>query len=49
MKKQCGIYMIRNKINQKYYIGQSRNIALRRRYHINMLRKNTHSNTYLQA
>ena len=49
MKKQCGIYMIRNKINQKYYICQSRNIALRQRYHINMLRKNTHSNTYLQA
>ena len=35
----CGIYMIRNKINNKIYVGKSKNIMLRIRQHRNDLSK----------
>jgi len=37
--KRCGIYCIKNKINNKVYIGKSKNIYERIRQHINMLNK----------
>lgn len=40
--------MIRNKINNKKYIGQAKDVDRRWRLHINELRKNTHYNKYLQ-
>ena len=43
-----GIYMIRNKINGKVYIGQSRNIGHRWRCHKYDLRHNRHGNSHLQ-
>ena len=43
-----GIYEIKNKINGKMYIGQSRNINKRRSYHLWKLRSNNHFNPLLQ-
>lgn len=43
-----GIYEIRNKINNKRYIGSSVNIARRIRIHFWKLRNNNHNNVYLQ-
>lgn len=37
--KRCGIYCIKNKVNNKVYIGKSKNIYERIRQHINMLNK----------
>jgi group I intron endonuclease len=39
--KKCGIYCIRNTINNKVYIGKSKNIYERIRAHINRLNKNS--------
>ena len=44
-----GIYMIRNKINGKVYIGQAQNLNIREYNHIHDLRKGTHHNKHLQA
>ena len=46
--KICGIYMIRNKINEKVYIGQSVDIYNRWSEHICSLRGNYHANNHLQ-
>jgi group I intron endonuclease len=43
-----GIYSIKNKINGKIYIGQSRNIEHRKKQHRTELKCNVHRNTYLQ-
>ena len=45
---KSGIYCIRNKANDKRYIGMSVNIERRQRYHLNMLLDGTHYNTHLQ-
>ena len=47
-EKRCGIYKILNKINQKVYFGQSRDIELRFKRHKNDLRGNKHQNIHLQ-
>ena len=36
---QSGIYLIRNKVNNKIYIGKAKNIYERIRQHINLLNK----------
>ena len=38
----CGIYMIKNKRNDKVYIGKSKNIEQRWKEHINMLNNHKH-------
>lgn len=43
-----GIYQIRNKINNKVYIGQSNNIQRRWQEHIYRLNKGDHENEHLQ-
>ena len=43
-----GIYSIKNKINNKRYIGQSKNIERRKETHFHKLETNTHINTHLQ-
>ena len=43
-----GIYYIKNKANNKYYIGQSQDLQRRKREHQYHLRTNTHVNIYLQ-
>lgn len=46
--ENCGIYVIRNLINNNIYIGSSVNIKKRFCQHRNSLRKNKHHNKYLQ-
>ena len=49
MKKDlCGIYCIENTINNKKYIGLSRDIRRRWNEHKSELRNNNHDNIYLQ-
>lgn len=48
MGKICGIYMIKNKINNKFYIGQSIDIEERWKQHIREFKGNYHNNIYLQ-
>jgi group I intron endonuclease len=43
-----GIYLIRNRINNKKYIGQSIRLTERKQDHFHTLRNNTHHNTHLQ-
>ena len=45
---ESGIYCIRNSINNKCYVGQSKNVKKRFIHHKSMLRKNEHNNPYLQ-
>lgn len=44
-----GIYKITNSINNKVYIGSSKNILFRVRTHLRKLRSNKHRNKHLQA
>jgi group I intron endonuclease len=44
----CGIYIIKNKVNCKCYIGQSVNIKKRFIWHKSLLQRNKHYNDYLQ-
>ena len=44
-----GVYIIRNLVNNKVYIGQSKSCTIRWRSHRSELKGNYHSNTYLQA
>lgn len=44
----CGIYIIRNILNNNFYIGSTKNLLYRKNTHFNELRKNKHSNRYLQ-
>lgn len=46
--RQKGIYMIRNKVDNKIYIGQSVDIKARWRVHLWKLRNNVHFNNRLQ-
>lgn len=48
MTKIQGIYIIKNKINGKIYIGSSSNINNRIKQHKYLLRKTIHKNKYLQ-
>lgn len=43
-----GIYLIRNVINNKLYIGSAKNLYMRRQYHFSALRKGRHDNQRLQ-
>lgn len=45
----CGIYCIENTINEKKYIGMSRNIKRRWNEHKSYLNNHTHANQYLQS
>lgn len=45
---KSGIYAIKNKMNNKMYIGQSVNINKRKSYHLWLLRNNSHFNPKLQ-
>lgn len=42
------IYMIKNKVNNKVYIGQAEDIKTRWRWHKSMLNSNAHTNKHLQ-
>lgn len=44
----CGIYQIKNKLNNKVYIGSSTNVKNRLYKHLWLLKKNKHDNTHLQ-
>lgn len=44
----CGIYQIRNIVNGKCYVGQSKNIPERITTHKRALTRNKHENVYLQ-
>jgi len=46
---KCGIYAIKNKINNKMYIGKSVNVNKRKSYHFWLLRTNNHFNPKLQS
>ena len=48
-KIMCGIYIIKNMVNNKVYIGQSVNIDKRWYDHINALDNHSHYNYHLQA
>jgi group I intron endonuclease len=48
-KQTCGIYEIRNLINNKVYIGSSYNIKNRWSQHKQELNKNIHNNYHLQS
>ena len=43
-----GVYKITNIINNKFYIGSSKNIEKRLKNHFNNLKNNTHCNKHLQ-
>ena len=47
-ERKSGIYCIENIQNNKKYIGQSINVHIRIKEHINKLRKNKHQNSHLQ-
>lgn len=47
--KRCGIYKIRNLINNDIYIGQSINLGNRKQEHFNRLKGNRHINKHLQS
>lgn len=48
MDKNCGIYIIMNLVNGKFYIGSSCNIKNRWASHRTTLKTNTHLSKYLQ-
>ena len=43
-----GIYKITNLVNDKFYIGSSKDLERRKKEHFNHLRKNKHCNSHLQ-
>lgn len=46
---KCGIYQIRNLVNNKVYIGSSKNLKNRKCHdHLNTLKRNKHQNNHLQ-
>lgn len=47
--ENCGVYAIINLVNQKIYIGSSKNIKKRKRDHFCLLKNNSHKNNYLQS
>ena len=46
--KVCGVYKITNTVNNKFYIGSSKDIENRWKQHIDALVKKEHGNTHLQ-
>ena len=46
---ESGIYIIKNKVNKKYYIGSSKDINGRWRKHLSDLRRGIHANQHLQS
>ena len=46
---ESGIYKIKNKINGKTYVGQSKNVKSRIYQHKKQLKENKHYNSYLQS
>jgi group I intron endonuclease len=48
LKLNCGIYQIRNILDNKRYIGSSTNLSCRKSTHFKQLEKNNHDNSYLQ-
>lgn len=44
----CGIYQIRNILNNKCYVGQSVSLQKRKEYHFRTLKNNKHHNSHLQ-
>mgnify|MGYP000355475291 CR=1 FL=1 len=46
--KNCGIYLIRNRISEKFYVGSSIDIDRRWTRHIDDLNKNKHHSVKLQ-
>jgi group I intron endonuclease len=44
-----GVYQIRNKINNKFYIGSGCNLRWRKKQHLYQLRNNIHHNPHLQS
>lgn len=46
--KRSGIYIIRNIVNNKYYIGSAINLAGRKADHLRHLRRSSHKNPHLQ-
>lgn len=49
MNKICGIYEIKNKLNNDRYVGSSFNVSERTRKHRECLRTNRHRNPHLQS
>lgn len=49
MTNNCGIYKIKNVVNNKVYIGQSRNLKKRLNEHFNNLKNNRHNNLHMQS
>jgi group I intron endonuclease len=48
-KRNTGVYVIRNLVNGKVYVGSAAlHFDVRKGYHLPRLRKGTHENTYLQ-
>lgn len=47
LKKEAGIYYFKNKINNKYYIGQAINLKKRLRHHFSNIKSNKYSNIAL--
>lgn len=45
---KSGIYCIKNKLNNKLYVGSTINFDKRKREHYSYLRRGTHHSTYLQ-
>lgn len=48
VENKCGVYIIKNKVNGKFYIGSSNNIWKRWQSHIYELNTNSHANKHLQ-
>lgn len=46
---QSGVYVIRNTVNGKVYVGSAVNLEKRKRQHFQNLKGNYHYNVYLQA
>ena len=44
----CGVYVIKNIVNSKLYVGSSIDVKQRFRAHKSMLTRGSHSNSYLQ-
>jgi len=48
MYHNCGIYYIKNLLNEKIYVGQSDNLSNRKSLHFHKLKNNKHENSHLQ-
>lgn len=48
LRRKCGVYQIRNAIDNKIYVGSSKNLYSRKESHFYNLSKNKHINQHLQ-